>query len=84
MTVRTLTPGARYMFCLPSPMLTPEQQETHALVRRALGDAMADRYEDWCDLTSGRNSAHSPAAAEFAGETDSPAEGDGFEPLIPP
>lgn len=34
-------------------MLTPRQRETQKLIQRTLGEAMAHRYEDWCDVTSG-------------------------------
>jgi hypothetical protein len=34
-------------------MLTPRQRETHGLIHRTLGDAMAQRYKDWCDVVGG-------------------------------
>lgn len=34
-------------------MLTPRQRETQKLIHRTLGDAMAQRYEDWCDVVGG-------------------------------
>ena len=33
-------------------MLTPKQRATHARVKSTLGDEMAKRYEDWCDLAN--------------------------------
>jgi hypothetical protein len=35
------------------PDLSPEQQNTAALIRQLLGKSMADRYIDFCRLASG-------------------------------
>src|SRR5579859_6105648 len=34
-------------------MLTPRQHETLGLIHRTLGEAMAQRYKDWCDVIGG-------------------------------
>jgi hypothetical protein len=53
--------------------LSPEQQDTASLLRRLLGQAIADRYVDFCRLAAGAFTLNvsRPVAAHALRELDS-------------